>query len=79
VEDTLIEIGSKWSKKWKRRSEARENESLDEKIEENRLTRNMDCRKLRKKKMPPMNTLEHFVRKKEGQAGEAQNMWIRLT
>jgi hypothetical protein len=36
AEDTLTEIGSKWPKKQKRRSEVRENESLDEKIEENR-------------------------------------------
>jgi hypothetical protein len=31
-EGTLTEIGSKWSKKQKRRSKVRENESLNEKI-----------------------------------------------
>jgi hypothetical protein len=36
VEGTLTENGSKWSKKQKRRSEVRESESLNEKIEEDR-------------------------------------------
>ena len=36
AEGTLIENGSKWSKKQKRRSGVRENESLNEKIEEDR-------------------------------------------
>jgi hypothetical protein len=36
VEGTLTDIGSKWSKKKKRRSEVRENESLNEKIEDDR-------------------------------------------
>jgi hypothetical protein len=36
MKDTLTEIGSKWPKKKKRRSEVWENEPLDEKIEENR-------------------------------------------
>jgi hypothetical protein len=48
VEGTLIEIGSKWLKKQKRRSEARENKSLDEKIEENRSTRKIDRGQLNK-------------------------------
>jgi hypothetical protein len=34
AEGTLTEIGSKWSKKKKRRSEVRENESLNKKIKE---------------------------------------------
>ena len=36
VEGTLTDIWLKWSKKKKRRSEVRENDPLDEKIEENR-------------------------------------------
>jgi hypothetical protein len=48
AEGTLTEIGSKWSKKQKRRSEVRENKSLDEKIEENRSARKMDHGQLNK-------------------------------
>jgi hypothetical protein len=48
VEDTLTEIGSKWSKKQKRRSEVRENESLDEEIEDDRSSRKMDRGQLNK-------------------------------
>jgi hypothetical protein len=44
----LTENGSKWSKKQKRRSEVRENESLNEKIEEDRSTRKMDRGQLSK-------------------------------
>jgi hypothetical protein len=65
VEDTLTENGSKWPKEQKRRSEVWENESLDEKIEENRSTRNMDRGQLNKRKNPPMDALEHLVGKKE--------------
>jgi hypothetical protein len=36
---TLTEIGSKWSKKWKRRSEERKIYMLEEKIVEDRSTR----------------------------------------
>jgi hypothetical protein len=42
AEGILTEIRSKWLKKKKRRSEVRENETLDEKIEENRSARKMD-------------------------------------
>jgi hypothetical protein len=79
AEDTLTENGSKWSKKKKRRSEVRENESLDEKIEENRSTRKMDRGQLNKWKNPPMDALEHLMGKKERQAGEALKMWVKLT
>jgi hypothetical protein len=68
----LTEIRSKWLKKKKRRSEVRENKSLDEKIEENRSTRKMDRGQLSKQKNPPMDALEHLVGKMERQAGEAQ-------
>jgi hypothetical protein len=53
----LTEIGSKWSKKQKRRSEVRESKSLDEKIEEDRSTRKMDHGQLSKRKNPPMEML----------------------
>jgi hypothetical protein len=75
----LTEIGSKWSKKQKRRSEVRENESLNEKIEEDRSARKMDRGQLNKQKNPPMDALEHLVGKKERQAGEALKTWVKLT
>jgi hypothetical protein len=53
AEGTVTENGSKWSKKQKRRSEVRENESLNEKIEEDRLARKMDRGQLSKRKNPP--------------------------
>jgi len=71
VEGTLTEIGSKWLKKQKRRSEARENKSLDEKIEENRLAKKIDRGQLSKRKNPPIDALEHLAGKMERQAGEA--------
>jgi hypothetical protein len=75
----LTEIRSKWLKKKKRRSEVRENKSLDEKIEENRSTRKMDRGQLSKWKNPPIDALEHLVGKKERQAGEARKTWVKLT
>jgi hypothetical protein len=75
----LTENGSKWSKKQKRRSEVRENNSLDEKIEENRSTSKMDHGQLNKRKKPPMDALEHLTGKKERQAHEARKTWVKLT
>jgi hypothetical protein len=79
AEDAWTEIGSKWPKKQKRRSEVRENEPLDEKIEETNQARKMDRGQLNKRKNPPMDTLEHFAGKKERQAGEAWKTWVKLT
>jgi hypothetical protein len=67
----LTENGLKWSKKWKRRSEVRENEPLNEKIKEDRSPRKMDHGQLSKWKMTPTDALEHLVGKKERQVGEA--------
>jgi hypothetical protein len=78
-EGTLTENGSKWPKKQKRRSEVRENESLDEKIKENRSTRKMDHGQLSKQKNPPMDALEHLAGKKERQVGEARKTRVKLT
>jgi hypothetical protein len=78
AEGTLTEIGSKWPKK-KKRSEVQENKSLDEKIEENRSARKMDCGQLIKRKKPPMDALKHLARKKERQVDEARKMWVKLT
>jgi hypothetical protein len=57
----LTENGSKWSKKWKRRSEVRENESLNKKIEEDRSTRKMDPGQLNKIKNTPTDALENLA------------------
>jgi hypothetical protein len=75
----LTEIGSKWLKKQKRRSEVRESESLNEKTEEDRSTRKMDRGQLNKWKNPPIDALEHLVGKKERQVGEALKTWVKLT
>jgi hypothetical protein len=75
----LTEIGSKWLKKKKRRSEVRESESLNEKTEEDRSTRKMDRGQLNKRKNPPIDALEHLAGKKERQAGEALKTWVKLT
>jgi hypothetical protein len=42
VEGIMTKIGSKWSKKKKRRREVRENKPLDENIEDNISTRMID-------------------------------------
>jgi hypothetical protein len=77
TERTLTEIGSKWSKNHKRRIEEREIYPLDEKIEDNISTRNIDCGQLSKWKKPPMDDLEHLTGKMEGRASEAQKMWVK--
>jgi hypothetical protein len=79
VEGILTKIRSKWLKKQKIRSEVRENEPLDENIEENRSTRKMDHGQLSKQKNPPIDALEHLTGKKERQDGEARKMWVKLT
>jgi hypothetical protein len=79
AKDTLTGIRSKWLKKRKIRNEVRENEPLDERIEENISKRKMDHGKLNKKKNPLVNSLEHFTRRKERQAGEAWKMRVKLT
>jgi hypothetical protein len=65
AEGTFIEDGSKWSKMQKRRSEVRENDSLNEKIEEDRQARKLDHGQLNKQKKPPTDALEHLVGKQE--------------
>jgi hypothetical protein len=53
----LTNIGSEWLKKRKTRSEVRESESLNERIEGDISTRKMDRGKLNKWKNPPMDAL----------------------
>jgi hypothetical protein len=75
----LTENGSRWSKKQKRRSEARESKSLDKKIEEKISARKMDRGQVNKLKKASMNCLEHLAGKKERQACENLKIWVKLT
>jgi hypothetical protein len=52
---------------------------LDEEIEDDRSTRKKDRGQLSKKKKPPLYSLEHHVKRKESQAGEALKTWVKLT
>jgi hypothetical protein len=66
MEGTVIENGSKWSKKHKRRSEVRENELLNENIKEDRLARKYGSWTTEKeKKKTTTSSLDHLVEKKE--------------
>jgi hypothetical protein len=61
----MTKNGSKWSNKKKIRREVRENESLNENIEEDRSARKMDHGQLSKKKNSSTSALEHLMGKKE--------------
>jgi hypothetical protein len=52
---------------------------LNEKIEKDISTRNMDRGQLNKWKNPPTDALEHLTGKKERQVGEALKTWVKLT
>jgi hypothetical protein len=52
---------------------------LKDKIKEDKASNNMDRGQLRKWKNTPMDTLDHLVKKKEGQAGEALKTWVMWT
>jgi hypothetical protein len=75
----LTNIGSEWLKKRKTRSEVRESESLNERIEGDISTRKMDRGKLSKWKNPPMDDLEHLAGKTERHPDEALKMQVKLT
>jgi hypothetical protein len=60
-------------------SEVREINPLDEDIKDGRSSRKMDRGKFSKWKNPSLNALEHRVRRKERQVGEALKMWVKLT
>jgi hypothetical protein len=57
----------------------RENELLNDNIEEDRSTRNMDHGQLSKRKNPSTDALEHHAGKQERQAHEALKMQVELT
>jgi hypothetical protein len=75
----VTENGSTWSNKNKRRREVRGNESLNEKIEDDRSTRKMDRGQLSKRTKTSKNSLEHLTRSKERHVGEALKMQVKLT
>jgi hypothetical protein len=52
---------------------------LDEEIEDERSTRKKDHGKLSKWKNPLLDALEHRVRRKERQVGEALKTRVKLT
>ena len=52
---------------------------LDEDIEDDGSTRNMDRGQLNKWKKPPLDALEHRARRKERQAHEARKKRVKLT
>jgi hypothetical protein len=52
---------------------------LEEKIEENKEARKMDCGKINKRKKTSTSSLEHLMEKKERQAGEDLKTWFKLT
>jgi hypothetical protein len=51
----------------------------DEKIEDERYEMKMNCGQLNKWKKPPLDALEHYVTRKERQAGEALKTQVKLT
>jgi hypothetical protein len=52
---------------------------LDEEIEEDISTRNMDCGQLNKQKKPPIYALENLAGRKERQAGKVLKTQVKLT
>jgi hypothetical protein len=52
---------------------------LEENIEEDKETKNMDHGQLNKRKKTSKISLEHLAEKKEGWVGEALKMWVKWT
>ena len=52
---------------------------MDEEIEDDRSTREVDREQLRKRRNPSLDALEHCEMKKERQDGEAHKKWVKLT
>jgi hypothetical protein len=52
---------------------------LEEKIEDDKTVRNMDCGKLNKQKKTSTSYLEHLAENKERWVGEALKAWVKLT
>jgi hypothetical protein len=75
----LIENGSKWSKKQKRRREEGKNWPLEENTKEDKSIRKMDRGKIDKWKKLTTDALEHLAGKKEEQASEALETRVKWT
>jgi hypothetical protein len=52
---------------------------LEKEIVNDKSIRKKDCGQLSKRKKPPLDALEHCVRRKERQAGEALKTRVKLT
>jgi hypothetical protein len=52
---------------------------LNEEIEDDISSRNMDCGKIKKRKKMSASSLENLAGNKERQADEAREVWVRLT
>jgi hypothetical protein len=72
-------LGRSEQKSRKDGSGVRERKSLNEEIEDDRSTRKMDHGQLSKRKKPSLDALEHCMRRKERQVGEALKTWVKLT
>ena len=51
---------------------------MDEEVKDTRSKRKKDRGQLNKQKKPPLDALEHRMRRKERQAGEALKIWVKL-
>jgi hypothetical protein len=60
-------------------SESREGKLFNKDINDDELGRKKDYGQLRNWKIPPLYALEHRVRRKERQAGEALKTQVKLT
>jgi hypothetical protein len=52
---------------------------LNEEIEDDNSTINKDCGQINKQENPPLDALEHRMRRKERQVGEALKTQVKLT
>jgi hypothetical protein len=52
---------------------------LDEEIEDDKPVRKKDRGQLNKWKNPPLDALEHRLKRKERQVGKAMKTWVQLT
>jgi hypothetical protein len=56
-----------------------ERKLLDEDIKDDRSERKKDLRQVNKQKKPPLDSLDHHMRRKERQVGEAWKTQAKLT
>jgi hypothetical protein len=63
----------------KREEKMERSKPLSKKIEDDRSTRKKDRGQLSKHKNPPLDSLDHRMRRKERHVGEALKIWVKLT